>query len=562
MSDAVAAATDAARADDSRPVEVELKYVVADRAALEGALATPSIGGFVVGPASEPQPTEDRYLDSPGGDLALAGFAARLRRTPTGVLLTLKSTDTVDGPTQRRTELEAPAEWSADPGDWPPSPAATAIVETCGVGTLVEIASLRQTRLRRDLVSDAATVELTIDDVDVLADGRVVDSFVECEAELRRGDEAALDALRSALEDIPGLTAASGSKLERALAARTAAGTGADASVDTAATSKAEAAPAPPSDPFLVPRKSPGLLAEDSVAEAGRKVLRFHLARMIAREPGTRLGADAEELHSMRVATRRMRAAWRVFGSGFRPRRTRRYREHLRVVAGRLGEVRDRDVMIEGLERYQALLAEAERPGIEPLLREWRTQRDDSRALLIRELDSDGYRRWLDNYREFVLQEGLAAARTTPTAPHRIRDAGASEIWLAYEQVRAYESVLRWADVPTLHSLRIAAKRLRYTLEFLREALSPEAATLIARVVVLQDHLGALNDADVAATLTRSFLVAHASDLDDAETLVIGRYLTSREQEVARLRRTVGGPWRGVAGLSFRRVLGRVTAAL
>lgn len=264
----------------------------------------------------------------------------------------------------------------------------------------------------------------------------------------------------------------------------------------------------------------------------------------------------------MRVATRRMRAAWRVFAPGFRAKRTKRYRGHLRLVAGRLGAVRDRDVLIEGLVRYQELLPEAERSSIEPLLADWRAQREEARALLTRELDSDGYRRWLDDYREFALHEGVAAAPIRPTEPHRIRDAGASELWLAYERVRAYESVLRWADVPTLHQLRIAAKRLRYTLEFLRETLAPEAATLIARIVVLQDHLGALNDADVAATLTRSFLVSHAGDLDDAETLVIGRYLTSREQEVARLRRTVGGPWRGVAGLSFRRGLGRVTAAL
>ena len=46
------------------------------------------------------------------------------------------------------------------------------------------------------------------------------------------------------------------------------------------------------------------------------------------------------------------------------------------------------------------------------------------------------------------------------------------------------------------------------------------------------------------------------------ESAAIGRYLVSREREVARLRRTVGGPWRGVAGVSFRRALGRTVAGL
>lgn len=328
--------------------------------------------------------------------------------------------------------------------------------------------------------------------------------------------------------------------------------------------SVADAAPAaPPSeDAFEVPSKTPGVLPDDTVAEAGRKVLRFHLARMVAREQGTRLGEDPEELHTMRVATRRMRAAWRVFGDGFRPGRTKRYRNRLRVVAGRLGAVRDRDVLIDNLEAYRSALPTHEARAIEPLVAEWREQRDEARALLIRELDSDGYRRWVDDYKEFTRHDGLAAAATTPTQPHRVRDTAASRIWLAYEQVRAYEAVLRWADVATLHELRIAGKRLRYTLEFLRETLGPEAGPIIARVVALQDHLGLLNDADVAATLTRSFLVQEAADLTEAETIAIGRYLVSREQEVGRLRRTVGAPWRGVAGLAFRRALGRVTAGL
>ena len=48
-----------------------------------------------------------------------------------------------------------------------------------------------------------------------------------------------------------------------------------------------------------------------ALAEGGRKILKMHLARMLACEAGTRAGADIEELHKMRVATRRMRATWR-----------------------------------------------------------------------------------------------------------------------------------------------------------------------------------------------------------------------------------------------------------
>jgi CHAD domain-containing protein len=251
-----------------------------------------------------------------------------------------------------------------------------------------------------------------------------------------------------------------------------------------------------------------------------------------------------------------------VFGEAFRPGRTKGHRGRLREVAARLGTVRDLDVLIENADAYRADLPVAEQRALEPLLAGWRDHREDARRLLIRELDSDGYRRWLDDYAEFVRHEGLAVRPVIATEPHRVRDTAASRIQAAYEQVRAYEPVLRWADVETLHELRIAGKWLRYSLEFVREALGPEAANLIARVTALQDHLGLLNDADVASRLARDFLVERAGDVSDAESSAIGRYLVNREKEIARLRRTVGRPWRGVAGLAFRRALGRTLAGL
>ena len=183
-------------------------------------------------------------------------------------------------------------------------------------------------------------------------------------------------------------------------------------------------------------------------------------------------------------------------------------------------------------------------------------------AAVFRELDSGRYRRWLDTYVDFVNADGEGVRPVGPVEPHRVRDTMPSRIWPAYEQVRAYESVMRWADVTTLHDLRIAAKWLRYTLEFVREALGRDTGPVIEKVVALQDHVGWLHDADVAAALARSFLVEHAGDLSEAESAAIGRYLVDRERELARLRRSVGAPWRGVSSAAFRRALGRVVAGL
>ncbi len=306
-----------------------------------------------------------------------------------------------------------------------------------------------------------------------------------------------------------------------------------------------------------------GILAEDSMPEAARKVLAVHFARLKRREAGTRTGVDVEELHDMRVAARRLRAAWRVFDGAFKAGKTRKMRRRLETISDRLGAVRDLDVLIDGLEAFRLGLDDQQGPGLEPLLSVWRRQRTAARAQLIAELDSDGYASFLKDMEAFLdAGANAAAAVATPTAPHRVRDRAASETWAAYEAVRAYELVLAWADIETLHELRIATKWLRYTLEFFGETLGRDSARLLERVVALQDHLGCLHDADVATKLVRDLLVARAGELSQLETESIGAYLHSREREVARRRRTLGPIWRAVDGAPFRRALGRATAAL
>ena len=544
-----------------RPVEVELKFRVVDLAAAERYLLAAEIGSFSAGAAARASRLEDRYVDTAGGALSQAGFAVRLRRSGRDTIVSVKSLARSEGPggALRREELEGPADPAAGPLEWPASDARSLVLELAGDAPLVELVTIRQLRRKRIIRDGDTRVELSLDEVDVVARSQVVARFVELEAELVKGDEERLAGLAEVFEADPALAPERGSKLEAGLAAVRASDLTIRASSNAL---KEEAVADSTPDTHLVVGKTPGVTPDDHVAEAARKVMRFHLARMLAREAGVRSGHDLVDVHAMRVATRRQRAAWRVFGAAFRPGRTKRYRRGLREIAGRLGAVRDLDVLIQAADHYRADLPAAEQQALEPLLADWRTHRDDARVLLVRELDSDGYRRWVDDYRDFVRTEGAAVLAVGPVQPHRIRDTSASRVWTAYEQVRGYEAVLRWADVETLHDLRIAGKWLRYTLEFVREALGEDAAPLIARVTALQDHLGLMNDADVAASMARTFLVEHAGDLSPLESAAIGRYLVHHERDVARLRRSVGPAWRGVAGVGFRRTLGRVVARL
>ena len=544
------------------PIEVELKYRMTDVATGERLIAAEDLAGFgALGPATTVH-NEDRYLDTPDGALAAAGYAGRIRTGGAGTVITLKGLRREDegGAVHRREELEGPADAATGAADWPASAARDAVIEIAGGAALIDLVTIRQARRKRLYGRDGTVVEVSADDVEVVAGERIVERFAELEVELREGDERALDALADMLGEVEELMPAETSKLERALEALRR-----EAAPGTTAGAPPGPGSGPPSTEPEAPRvvlpKSPGVLTDDHLAEAGRKVLRFHLARMLAREAGTRNG-EAEELHGMRVATRRQRAAWRVFGDAFDAARTGKHRRRLKAVAADLGAVRDMDVLIEAAESYRDRQPAAEAAAFEPLIAGWRTNRDAARIILAKELESASYRRWLDGYVAFLQTEGLGALAVGPVQPHRVRDTMSSRVWAAYESLRAYEPVMRWADVLTLHDLRIAAKWLRYTLEFVREALGRDAGPVIEKIVALQDHLGWLHDADVAAGLARTFLVEHAGRLSEHESAAIGRYLVDRERELARLRRTVGPAWRGVSSLAFRRALGRLVAGL
>jgi len=119
-----------------------------------------------------------------------------------------------------------------------------------------------------------------------------------------------------------------------------------------------------------------------------------------------------------------------------------------------------------------------------------------ARNQLIGELDSDRYASFVEEMAAF-LDAGAHSAATmaTPTAPHRVRDRAASEIWASYETVRAYELVFPWADLETLHDLRIATKWLRYDLEFFGETLGAEAVLITGRVGRCRNSWASLNPA-------------------------------------------------------------------
>ncbi|MFN8518263.1 MAG: CHAD domain-containing protein [Chloroflexota bacterium] len=551
------------------PHEVELKYRVPDVAALRAWLDTgwaEALPQAELGPART-KAVEDRYFDTAREALRHHGFGARLRRVGGRHLVTVKSlspdelegaeevpaTGDADEAVHRRIELEAPASSRLDPGTWPSSPARELIDELRGAARLRGLFTVRQVREVRDVSGPEGAAQLSLDEVRVIAGRSVVGAFAELEVESTGGSLDLLSGIARALTATGLVTPAGRSKEAQARAL-----------VDRErAEERRRRLPRVP--------KTPGVVADDTLAEAGRKVLRMHLARMLAAEEGTREGADIEELHRMRVATRRMRSVWRVFDGAYRPKVQRRYVRELRMVAAALGTVRDLDVQLEALRTW-AGSAEAARvvraagegePGtaLRPLVEELVGRREDARRDLLDLLDSRRYQDFVSDYLEFTEGPDVAEQVLPPGSPVQVRHTAGGRIWAAYEHLRAHEAILGWADIPALHAVRIDAKRLRYTLESFREVLPAAAGDLIARVTALQDHLGVLNDADLAAHLAREHLMTQGPRLSAASRAAVVGYLASREAVVAAYRRSLSTRWRPITAPTTRRMLAGVIAA-
>jgi CHAD domain-containing protein len=295
----------------------------------------------------------------------------------------------------------------------------------------------------------------------------------------------------------------------------------------------------------------------EPLAEAGRAVLLKHFEKLRKNEQLARDG-DPEGVHDMRVATRRLRAGLKVLEKTvYDADRVGKFRRKLRTLANALSDTRDSDVFLEHLERYATTLPGEKLVGIEPLRHAITERREAGHRHMIRTLDDKNTARLLSKLEAFLTtpNEGVRRAPkdSNEAAPVLVRHFSGSAIWRLYEEVLAYETKLP-ADIDVLHRLRVAYKRLRYTLEFFEEALPSQAKALIKQLVDVQDYLGALHDHQVAIERVERLEKQHPDDV------ALLDYAALRANERDQLHSQFETPWLNLSGPDFRRSLASVLA--
>ena len=125
--------------------------------------------------------------------------------------------------------------------------------------------------------------------------------------------------------------------------------------------------------PRPAPRR-PGLIPTD-IADTIGPVIGKAVADIKAHEDGSRRGGDIEDVHKMRVATRRVRAYLKAARPALDRTATDRIRGDVRELAGTLGVIRDHDVMIDRLHTEAGKLGDPDTGALEHLVNRLETER-------------------------------------------------------------------------------------------------------------------------------------------------------------------------------------------
>jgi CHAD domain-containing protein len=264
---------------------------------------------------------------------------------------------------------------------------------------------------------------------------------------------------------------------------------------------------------------------ENPMALVAWRVFSQQFSRMLAVEKATRKGEDIEALHDMRVAVRRMRAAAKVFEAYLDSEKLEPHIKGLRRTLGALGDTRDLDVFRERLEEYINKLPPENEHDLDPLFEMLDKKKEIARESMLAYLNSEKYANFKKEFSDFLSVPETWALPTTnekhDALPNRVRDVLPSILYARFSDISVYSEWVGgpYVSVERLHRLRIAAKRLRYTLEFFESVLGEDAKLLSEELKNFQDHLGNLHDAIVAISLLSSYMETGEWNSVEDETL-------------------------------------------
>jgi CHAD domain-containing protein len=230
-----------------------------------------------------------------------------------------------------------------------------------------------------------------------------------------------------------------------------------------------------------------------------------------------RMNEEAEALHQVRVASRRLREALPVLAQGRRRKKLKKARRTMRRITRALGPVRELDVAIHALSALEANDPPI-RQGVEHLSEHLVAERAEKRADMARRLDKLSPER---------IERRLVAIVDTGVKPHKRPGAAKHSESSPWRSVLAARIARRAKALRTaieragaiylpdrLHAVRVTVKKLRYAIEVGRDVRIPRTAAMLRTLKSAQDTLGQLHGCEVLIDRAREAQGTSVSSAD------------------------------------------------
>jgi CHAD domain-containing protein len=283
---------------------------------------------------------------------------------------------------------------------------------------------------------------------------------------------------------------------------------------------------------------------EDPLLRLAYHHLGAQMTLLKCQQPRAWEGLDPDGVHQMRVATRRIRAALRVFKPILPPRTVASFNSQFRWLASALGEVRDLDVYRDDLVRYMEAIPPDDAQSLAPYHRYLVGEAQKARRRLVGVLGSRRYARLIERFERFVVRgPSRTALRRFGMS---VADCAAANVDRRLKTVLKHaRGVRREPNAQSLHALRIRCKRLRYTMEFFAGVCPDPLDKAIDATSRLQDLLGEHQDAWVASERLRTYANSvPVRSNNRALLLSLGQLIQTQEQHASARRTRFREEWR------------------
>jgi CHAD domain-containing protein len=284
-----------------------------------------------------------------------------------------------------------------------------------------------------------------------------------------------------------------------------------------------------------------------TVAELIQTSLRAGVERLLTHDWRLRLALPdptPDDVHQARVATRRLRSDLKTFGAVLDPLWLRHVRADLKWLGAALGELRDRDVLAEGLS--DAPVQIHQRLAV---------QRVQGAQQLGEVLASERYVNLLDRLHagSELLPLAAGAERGAQRPASDVLPSLVSARWRAVR--RRVRSAGHHPSADELHQIRIKTKQLRYAAEAAAPVIGKAARRTASAAEHIQTVLGTHHDAVAAEAWLRDEWTGDA--ISPAVSFEAGRLVAEARQRRRRSQKRWTGAWARLRNPKRRRWLPR-----